>query len=255
MIIDAHCHAGHGDGLTGPWNTSAPLDRYAKRARRAGIDHTVLFSALGSDYRRANREVAAIVARDPLRFSGFVFVNAQRDAGRIGALVAEGVEGFGFKGIKVHRLDARITREVCEVARSRSLPVLYDVMGEVWVAELLADEYPDVDFIIPHLGSFADDWRAQQALVSTLERRPNIYTDTSGVRRFDVLAAAVSRAGAGKVLFGSDGPWLHPGVELAKIHALEIPAVQKDLILGGNFLRLTAKKLENPLRDYLIEQL
>ena len=28
------------------------------------------------------------------------------------------------------------------------------------------------------------------------------------------------RAGARKVLFGSDGPWLHPGVELAKVHAL-----------------------------------
>jgi hypothetical protein len=26
MIIDAHCHAGKGDGLTGPWDTNAPLE-------------------------------------------------------------------------------------------------------------------------------------------------------------------------------------------------------------------------------------
>ena len=37
---------------------------------------------------------------------------------------------YGFVGIKVHRHDARITREVCEVARAFGLPVLYDVMGE-----------------------------------------------------------------------------------------------------------------------------
>jgi hypothetical protein len=61
----------------------------------------------------------------------------------------------------VHRYDGRITREICEVARTFSLPVLYDVMGEVTVVELLATESPDVAFIIPHLSSFADDWRAQ----------------------------------------------------------------------------------------------
>ena len=99
------------------------------------------------------------------------------------ALVREAVEELGFVGVKVHRYDARITREICEVARAFSLPVLYDVMGEVSVVELLATEYPDVPFIIPHLGSFSDDWRAQQALIDPLVRHPNVFTDTSGVRR------------------------------------------------------------------------
>ena len=25
MIVDCHCHAGKGDGLTGPWDTAAPI--------------------------------------------------------------------------------------------------------------------------------------------------------------------------------------------------------------------------------------
>lgn len=66
MIIDCHCHAGKGDGLTGPWDTSAPLDRYLVRAARAGITGTVLFPVFHSDYAVANREVAGIVARQPL---------------------------------------------------------------------------------------------------------------------------------------------------------------------------------------------
>jgi len=103
---------------------------------------------------------------------------------------------------------------------------------------LLAGEYPDVNVIIPHLGSFADDWRAQVALIDHLVRHPNIYTDTAGVRRFDILAQAVERAGARKILFGSDGPWLHPGTELAKVRALRLTRRDEALVLGGNFLRL-----------------
>ena len=239
MIIDAHCHAGKGDGLTGPWDTDAPLERYLRRATQAGIGRTVLFAAFHSDYAVANREVARIVHSRPDRFLGFAFVNPAADRGRVERLVRQAVEQFGFVGIKLHRYDARISREVCEVARAFSSPVLYDVMGEVSVCELLAQEYPDVNFIIPHLGSFADDWRAQIAFIDHLARHPNIYTDTAGVRRFDILEQAVKRAGARKILFGSDGPWLHPGVELAKVRVLGLSRTDEDLVLAGNFLRLT----------------
>jgi uncharacterized protein len=238
MIIDSHCHAGKGDGLTGPWDTAAPLDKYLLRAAQAGITQTVLFAAFHSDYAVANREVARIVSSRPDSFFGFAFVNAFHDRGRVQRLVRQAVEEFGFVGIKVHRHDAPISREICEVARVFSLPVIYDVMGAVSVCELLAEEYPDVSFIIPHLGSFADDWRAQIALIDHLVRHPNIYTDTAGVRRFDILVQAVKRAGAQKVLFGSDGPWLHPGTELAKVRALSLTRRDEALVLGGNFRRL-----------------
>lgn len=241
MIIDCHCHAGKGDGLSGPWDTAAPLQQYLLRAARAGIDRSVLFAAFHSDYAAANREVARIVASRPDRFYGFAFINATRDRGRVYDMVKLAVLRYGFVGIKVHRHDARISREVCEAARAFSLPLLYDVMGEVSVVELLAQEYPDVAFIIPHLGSFSDDWRAQLSLIDHLARHPNVYADTSGVRRFNLLVQAVRRAGPRKILFGSDGPWLHPGVELAKIRALNLPPEEAHQVLGGNFLRLISR--------------
>ncbi|MEA2694791.1 MAG: uncharacterized protein QOJ16_4178 [Acidobacteriota bacterium] len=240
MIIDCHCHAGKGDGLTGPWDTAAPLENYLRRATAAGIDHTVLFAAFHSDYRVANREVARIVQSRPDRFWGFAFLHPVRDRGRVEALIREAVLEYGFRGIKVHRHDARITREICEVAKAFRLPVLYDVMGEVSAVELLATEYPQVPFIIPHLGSFADDWRAQLACIDPLVRHPNVFTDTSGIRRFDLLATAMRRAGAGKILFGSDGPYLHPGLELAKVRALGLPPAAEDQVLAGNLLRLVS---------------
>jgi len=155
----------------------------------------------------------------------------------VSALVGEAVERFGFRGIKVHRHDARISREICDVARRFRVPVLYDPVGEVGPVELVAGEYPDVPFIIPHLGTFGDEWGAQVAMIGLLLRHDNVHVDTSAVRRFDLLAEAAHRRPR-RVLFGSDGPWLHPGVELAKVRLLGLRDADERRVLGGNVLRL-----------------
>lgn len=245
-IIDCHCHAGKGDGLSGPWDTAAPLGRFLRWSAQAGIGQTNLFAAFNREgYARANEAVARIVAANRDRFFGFAFVHSEADRGHIGAMLETAVHKYGFCGIKAHRHDARLSREVCEAAAALHLPVLYDVMGEIAVVELLATEYPGVNFIIPHLGSFADDWAAQLHFIPLLERHPNVYTDISGVRRFDLLEMAVRRAGPHKVLFGTDGPWLHPAVELQKVLALPLTARDKGLILAGNFLALTRRARGN----------
>ncbi|HJZ81051.1 MAG TPA: amidohydrolase family protein [Pyrinomonadaceae bacterium] len=214
------------------------IEPYLRRAHAAGIDKTIVVAAFHSDYAKANAQLAGIIARYPTRLNGFAFVHARRDAGRIYAMVKRAVTVWGFRGIKAHGHDAMPTREVCEVARALHLPMLVDVVGQAYIMEMLAPQYPDVKFIIPHLGSFADDWRAQQQVVDQLVRFPNVYADTSGVRRFDYIVQAVKRAGARKLLFGTDGPWLHPEVELHKIRALGLSPDEESLILGGNILRL-----------------
>jgi predicted TIM-barrel fold metal-dependent hydrolase len=240
VIIDGHCHAGRGDALTAPWNTEAPLGAYLRRARAAGIDRTVVFAAFHSDYRVANAEVAEIVAADE-SLIGFACVDARADAGRIAELVGRAVRDWGFRGVKVHRHQAPLSREVCEAARRWQVPVLYDVAGAAHAMEMIAPQYPDVPFIVPHLGSFADDWRAHVTVIDLLVRHPNVYADTSGVRRFGYLVAAVRRAGPHKLIFGSDGPWLHPGLELHKIRLLGLPPPDEAAVLGGNLSRLLAR--------------
>lgn len=224
--------------MTAPWTTSANLETYLGRARVAGIDKTIVFPLFHSDYHKANADVARIIAQSPGRLLGFAFVHATRDAGRVFEMVQRAVMKWSFRGIKVHGQEATPTREVCEAARSFRLPVLVDVAGQAHVIDMFAPEYPDINFIIPHLGSFGDDWRAHQQVVDQLVHYPNVFADTSGVRRFDYIVQAVKRAGPHKLLFGSDGPWLHPGVELHKIRLLGLPPKHEALILGGNALRL-----------------
>ncbi|MFL6193979.1 MAG: amidohydrolase family protein [Thermoanaerobaculia bacterium] len=246
MIVDFHCHAGQGDGLTGPPFTDAPLHAYLRRARAAGISRTVVVPCFHSDYDQANAGLARIVAKYPGRLTGFAFVHARRDAGRIREMVSRAVRRWGFRGIKVHGADAPATREVCDAAREHRIPILIDVTGRAYLLHMLAPAYPDVSFVVAHMGSFWDDWRAQQQVVDILVRYPNVYADTSGVRRFDYLVEAVRKAGPGKLLFGTDGPWLHPGLELEKIRLLQLPRDQEARITGGNALRLLARRRREP---------
>jgi predicted TIM-barrel fold metal-dependent hydrolase len=238
MIIDCHCHAGRGDLLTAPWNTVAPLGAYLRRARQAGIDRTVVFPTFHSDYVVANRELARLVARASHRLIGFAMIHAGRDAGRVQNMVEEAVLRLRFRGLKIHGHEHMPTREVCDAAERFRLPICVDVAGKAHVIDMFAPQFPKVNFIIPHLGSFADDWRAQERLVEQLARYPNVFADTSGVRRFDYLVRAIEGAGPHKLLFGSDGPWLHPGVELHKIRMLHLPTEAEALITGGNIHRL-----------------
>ncbi len=238
MIIDAHCHAGKGDLMTAPWNTDAPLGAYLRRAREAGIHKTVVMAAFHTDNRQANRQVARLVARYPGRLIGFTFVHAKRDAGRIFRMVQHAVTHWGFRGIKVHGYESMPTREICETARAFRLPILVDVASRAEVVDMFAPQYPEVNFIIAHLGSFTDNWKAHQQVIYQLARYANVYADTSGVRQFDYLVQALRVGGARKILFGSDGPWLHPGLELHKIRLLKLSAEDEALVLGGNALRL-----------------
>jgi len=244
-IIDSHCHAGRGVTGADPANPKGSFERYLQRAREAGISRTVIFSGFHSNYSIANREIGQMVSREPARFDGYAFVHSWRNRGQVKRIVTEGVTRFHFRGIKVHRRDAPITKEICTVARSLGLPILYDIMGEVADCHRLARLFPDVNFIIPHLGSFVDDMRAQIGVIHCLTQYPNIFTDTAGVRHFDLLERAVHEAGPDKVLFGSDGPWLHPGIELYRIELLRLTRSELALILGQNYLRLTQGQSES----------
>ena len=243
MIIDCHCHAGKGDANIAPWNSTAKLEPFLTWSQRVGIQKTVVFPVFTHDSQRANRELAALVKKYNGRLIPFAWINPKRDRGRIRELIEEAVGRHGFRGIKVHGSQALPNRELCDAIRHWRVPLLVDVFGKPEVMDMLAPQYPDVDFIIPHFGSFADDYRAQQRLVEQIVKFPNVYADTSGMRRFEYLQDGVRRAGVAKVLFGTDGPWLHPAVEIAKVHALRLPAADQAKILGGNLIRLLRKRM------------
>lgn len=240
VIIDSHCHLGLGPiPLTGEVPDRS-FGRYVARADAAGITSTVVMAAPSGRYEKDNAAVGELVVANPGRFFGYIFVNPVAEKGRIARAVAV-ARRWGACGIKVHWTDGAATDEIGQVARTHQMPVLYDPYGDITAVSSLAQRHPDVAWIIPHLSSFADDRRAQSRMIDLLTTRPNVFTDTAGVRYFDLLADAVHRAGPHKVLFGSDGPYLHPLPELTKVFALGLDPEHTRLILSTNILRLTRR--------------
>jgi hypothetical protein len=62
------------------------------------------------------------------------------------------VKQYRFRGVKAPGHESLPTREVCEAVRAFRIPILVDVAGQAHVVDMLAPQYPDVNFIIPHLG-------------------------------------------------------------------------------------------------------
>ncbi|MCP5111565.1 MAG: amidohydrolase family protein, partial [bacterium] len=137
-------------------------------------------------------------------------------------------------GLKLHRLP---TREVLDTVAELGIPILYHP-EKVSNFHMIASEYPQIPFVMAHLGNFASrDWTEHVAAINVAKRYPNVYLDTSSVVFFKFLEMAAKEA-PGKLVFGSDGPELDSRVELHKVRLLKLPPAEERNVLGGTIQRL-----------------
>lgn len=235
MIIDSHIHAGHGNGLMDSWNTFEDIEVSLKRMDAAGIDKAVVLPIENLDYRVANRETAEIVRAHPDRLYGYAKVNQERDRGRIDEMLDEAFGELGLKGLKIHR---HPTREMMGALRRHQKPLLADVLGKVYELRYVAEAYPDIPIIIAHMGQFKSDAQAHLNTIWLAKEYPNIYFDTSSVIMHEWLERAVREGLVNKMIFGSDGPVCHCGVELMRIKVLNLPPDAENAVLYGNIAGL-----------------
>ena len=158
----------------------------------------------------------------------------------------------GYQSFYPH--DARL-HPVYEFAHKSGIPVMIhqgdtlDPNGQLKYARPLeADEvavrFRDVRFVLCHLGN---PW--VEELAEVVYKNSNVYTDTSGLlanpampyyremvgRAQRRLTNAIAAMGdAHRVLYGSDWPLESIETAVGLITGLDLPAEDKDLILGGN---------------------
>lgn len=72
------------------------------------------------------------------------------------------------------------------------------------------------------------------AAIDVAERNPNVYLETSGMPMHSKMCEAVERVGPDRVLYGSDTPFHHPSVELAKVRVSGLSTDLTDRVLGEN---------------------
>ena len=243
-IIDAHCHAGRGinyasnDPKSDPWTTYNDPAWTLRRARQAGIDKTIIFPINNATYREANEEIASYVRRWPDKLIGFAKHDSRTEAGKIRKMLLREVRELGLRGLKLHGIPSK---EMVESASELKIPILFHPPNVDDSLEVV-QSYPQVSFILAHLGSFASrSWTEHVRAIEASKRLANLYLDTSSVVFFEYLERAARELPPEKLIFGSDGPLVNSQVELYKIRLLKLPKEKEQMVLGGNITRLLSR--------------
>ncbi|HJN17055.1 MAG TPA: amidohydrolase family protein, partial [Armatimonadota bacterium] len=105
------------------------------------------------------------------------------------------------------------------------------------LVQLLASQHPETKLIIAHLGASSGETLIDRT-INIAATHENLYLDTAYNHVPWKIADAIRRCGAHKVVWGSDGPLIHPAIELKKIEVLGLPSEVFRAVTRDNILRL-----------------
>ncbi len=242
-IWDSHVHLKHGDAD----GTEYSAAQIVSTMDAAGIERSVVF-AMSTTTERSVEMALEAVRQFPDRLIPYVYALPQ-----YGRPVLEEIDCAlaeqGFRGIKVHAgectLAEYVVDPVFELAGGRGVPCLIDCLGNVRAAERLARAFPGTSQIVAHMGRYlGTDARLLESFVALAEAHENVFLDLSGVVLLEQVQRAVRRLGAGRLIFGTDGPQQAPDtasyarLTIRKIDVLDLADDQKEDIFWRNIAGL-----------------
>lgn len=244
MIIDAHAHISN--------TTYGNVDIYLAELREAGIQHGVVVPGGMVDVRKMSDYISGKSKPDSLIPNNEYVAKACQDKGATltgyicldpheEKTVSKLEEGFksGFRGLKLSPLThqfsfgSKAVAELVACCGDYGFPVYSHVVfspgssSSRYIA--LAKQFPKTNFILGHMGFGPADQEALEAAIDL----DNFFLETSNGSYLHIKEA-VAKAGASKVIFGSEFPLSHPKVELLKILILDVKDDERDKIVGGN---------------------
>jgi predicted TIM-barrel fold metal-dependent hydrolase len=151
-----------------------------------------------------------------------------------------------FVGIKLHpathetAIDDPRYRPAFEFADAHGLPVLiHSWVGGGCRPELIAKvaaDFPEARFIIAHHGGA---WDGVKETVEACKKCQNVCCDTCASELVYMIVDRLTEGvGVGRVLFGSDIPFLALGPQVGKVIYSRISDEEKAKVLGGNFVSI-----------------
>jgi predicted TIM-barrel fold metal-dependent hydrolase len=244
MIIDSHAHLGN-DRLSN-------VEYYLDMMQTSGVSRTVLcpggmvdITKL-ADYMRgkepllshlpANDSVKEAFKKYPDKFYGFFMIDPEyHEISDVENAISE-----GFFGIKINPLINKISfkstfiKDIFKLSAEKMIPIYTHLtMNPLASVEALREIIEDIRpvVIIGHMGFASADWEA----VELARDNDNVFLETS-VGAFMAIKKAINILGAGKILYGSEGPAHHQKVEIEKIRLLGLSSKEEEQIFSKNIL-------------------
>ncbi|HVG98418.1 MAG TPA: amidohydrolase family protein [Chloroflexota bacterium] len=238
-LVDAHAHIG-------PWYNFRIARPYADGMLRT-MDACGLHEAwitadasIGPDFRLGNALVAAAVRDHPDRFRGYVTVNPHEPAASADEVRRYYDQGWRLvkfhTGTHEHPADGPGYRPVWEVAARLGLHVLSHSFPSAPALAALAAAYPTCTLQMAHA---ATSPLALAPYYEVCAAHPNVYLDVCGsVLWRGLLEAMVAGAGADRILFGTDIPFIDPRPQIGRVAYARLPAATLRDVFGGNARRI-----------------
>jgi predicted TIM-barrel fold metal-dependent hydrolase len=244
-IVDAHCHLGPFRDFHIPRAGAAEMLAVADRCGVAllGISSHL---AIGPDWIGGNGATADAVAAFPDRLYGHA-VASPHQPDRVPAHLAAMLARPGMRAIKLHPdlhayavTDAGY-RPAWEFAAAHGVPVIchtfHDspycdpkVFGEI------ARRYPSLPIVLIHAGAKRESF---PAAIAVAREHPNLHLDVSGsFATASWIVRMVREAGADRVLFSSDVPFIDMRFSLGRVVFSALTSAEKAQVLGENAIRL-----------------
>jgi predicted TIM-barrel fold metal-dependent hydrolase len=246
-VIDNHCHLGPHSGFFQPQSAAADLVRTMDRI---GIEQACVFPTLAitTDMVAGNTMGLAAAGAFPDRLLAYISVDPHRPVGAIEAELGRCFDA-GARGIKLHTglaqypFDGPGYHLAFAFAHEHRLPLISHGVGTPETLRRIARTYPDAHFIVAHAGASGPAPGAGPGVHAVAAAEPNVYLDlASSTGRFGAFVSSVTAAGAGKLLFGSDMPWMCPTHQIGRVLLAPIPEDDKRLILGETMAALLATR-------------
>ena len=240
-VVDFHAHlASSSEYYYIPRNTPAEVAGYLDRY---GVARMVAFSiAITSDAAASNQVIYDAAAAFPNRFAPLVMLHAAFPQDWK-ALLDEGRQrgAIGIKLISQYQGVSEADMDwgpAFDYARDLGWTVLHHHWHSPERLAAWAEAFPTLTFVIGHY------LFSPEKFAPVVKRCANVYQCTCAAF---VLPGATTEAilrllPAEKVLFGSDALDLDLATAIGPIALAEVPERDKELILGGNAMRLAAEK-------------
>lgn len=218
MIIDTHTHIGRSLGF----NMKESDILYMME--KYGISHCIVSNTecathdhkqrklpffLYKNHIKTNRRAIAFARENKGRISVAMWVNPYKDPKEIEELIKDSLDVV--VAIKFHpyhskmRFDSKETQRYIELAKKYSLPVVTHTgnseCDDVQLVYNVAKKYPDVNFVMVHMGLGTDNEKA----IKLISKLPNLFGDTTWVSTKSTLKF-LDVCGDEKIVFGSDAP-------------------------------------------------
>jgi predicted TIM-barrel fold metal-dependent hydrolase len=241
-IVDIHGHAGPYAEFPvhGAWS-----EGLLRTMDAVGIEALLIAPhiGIGPDDAEANRLAAEMAHASGGRLLPYCIINPNRAMRHIRAQLEQHVAGGGAVGIKLHPSlhQAPIAHPRYEPAFEYAARARVPILVHTWegcphcspqALGGIAARFPEVSFVMGHSGGTPGGYAAAAQVGAEV---PNVWFDITGSQaRPGALERLISQVGAGRVLFGSDMPFLDPRPKLGQVLFAEVSDEAKRAVLGGN---------------------